>query len=422
MTKLSFSNHFLVQSCHRYLPTLMLGLCFIAILLLPFKPDITSKIFNFAGILSVLTFLSSPKVYLKNKIVIVAIPLFLIGITHLIWVELYKTSDTIYRNVYHGYFQMGKIALFGSFILLITHNALKNILISKLHLITATISQISILGYTVYQEFYLHIPRVELAFHNASNATGAAYAMIFLSLYAQFIFLSYGSRIKYYLYSLSILITFFCVVLTETRAGILLYPVISLCIFFLYFRQNKNLKLKFVLFPIVAALIICAIFSETIIQRMQSASNEIIAYIKNDSTSTSVGDRLSMIQTGFYASNGFLWQSAEERNSKIIELAKNDKRFAGAIEHMQAHLHNDLMEELSTKGWINGVLLILLFYVTIFAYGYKQAKNPFILGFTFVLIGLGLSDTLIISTQVSLSWVLVLILMTSCFSSRLKLS
>lgn len=421
MTNLSFRGSALMPSLHRYAPTLVLGLCLISLLLLPFRPDVTSKIFNFAGILAILIFFTSPKNYFKNKLIIIAAPLFLIGVTHLIWVELYKVNDSIYRNVYHGYFQMGKIALFGSFLLLIANNVRQNCLTLKLHLITAVISQMSILGYTIYQKFHLHIPRVELAFQNASNATGAAYAMIFLSLYAQFIFLSSTLKIRYYLYSLSILITFFCLIMTETRAGILLYPVLSLCIFFLYFKQNKTLKLKFMLFPVIAALIMCTIFSETIIQRMQSANDEVIAYIKNESTS-SIGDRLSMIQTGYYSSNGFLWQSAEDRNSKIIALAKNDKGFVGATQHMHAHLHNDLMETLSTKGWINGVLLLLLFYASIIIYGYKQAKNPFILGFALSLIGLGFSDTLIISTQVSLSWMLVLILITSCFSSRLERS
>lgn len=421
MTNFSFRGSALMPSLHRYAPTLVLGLCLISLLLLPFRPDVTSKIFNFSGILAILIFFTSPKNYFKNKLIIIAAPLFLIGVTHLIWVELYKVNDSIYRNVYHGYFQMGKIALFGSFLLLIANNVRQNYLTLKLHLITAVISQVSILGYTIYQKFHLHIPRVELAFQNASNATGAAYAMIFLSLYAQFIFLSSTLKIRYYLYSLSILITFFCLIMTETRAGILLYPVLSLCIFFLYFKQNKTLKLKFMLFPVIAALIMCTIFSETIIQRMQSANDEVIAYIKNESTS-SIGDRLSMIQTGYYSSNGFLWQSAEDRNSKIIALAKNDKGFVGATQHMHAHLHNDLMETLSTKGWINGVLLLLLFYASIIIYGYKQAKNPFILGFALSLIGLGFSDTLIISTQVSLSWMLVLILITSCFSSRLERS
>ncbi|UBX50322.1 O-antigen polymerase [Providencia alcalifaciens] len=417
MTNLSSRGSTLIPSLHRYAPTLVLGLCLISLLLLPFRPDITSKIFNFAGIVAILIFFTSPKNYFKNKLIIIAAPLFLIGVTHLLWVELYKVNDSIYRNVYHGYFQMGKIALFGSFLLLIVNNAWQNRLTSKLYLITAIISQMSILGYASYQAFYLHMSRIDLAFQNASNATGAAYAIIFLSLYAQFIFLNLTTKVKYYLYSFSILMTFSCLILTGTRAGILLYPVISLIIFLLYSKKNKAIKLKFALIPIIIALIICAVFSKTITQRMLSASNEVIVYIKNESTS-SIGDRLSMIQTGYYSSNGFLWQSAEDRNSKIIALAKNDKGFVGATKHMHAHLHNDLMETLSTKGWINGVLLLLLFYASIIIYGYKQAKNPFILGFALSLIGLGFSDTLVISTQVSLSWVLVLILICSCFPSK----
>lgn len=419
MTKISFSDSLYKQSLNKYAPILVLGLCCVSLLLLPFRPDVTSKIFNFTGIISILVTFISPKFYIKNNIFFIFITLFTLGLTHLLWVELYKTSESIYRNVYHGYFQMGKIAIFGSFILLLTSKILNNQTIDRLHFIIAIISQLGIFGYTLYQKFHLNIQRVELAFGNASNATGAAYAMIFFSIYAQSIFLRMQSKLKYYLYTVSILLTFICLIFTETRAGILLYPVVTLFIFFRYAKQNKNINIKFSLIPLAITLVICVGLNQILIQRMQSAIDEVTTYIQNGGTS-SVGDRLSMIKTGYYSSNDFLWQSAEERNSKIIELAKNDKRFAGATQHMHAHLHNDLMEELSTKGWINGVLLILLFYVAILVYGYKQAKNPFILGFALALMGLGLSDTLIISTQVSLSWMLVLILMTSCFSSRLK--
>lgn len=109
------------QSIHKYSPTIIFILCIISIILLPYKPNITSKIFNLTGIISIIIALIYPKYYLRSNILIISVPLFLIGLSNLAWVELYKTDDSIYKNVYYGYFQMGKIAIFCSFILLFTN-------------------------------------------------------------------------------------------------------------------------------------------------------------------------------------------------------------------------------------------------------------------------------------------------------------
>lgn len=425
MSKLFFKSNDLQQGLHRYIPTLILLLCIISIILVPFKPNITSKIFNLAGIMAVIIVLISPKYYFNKKTLIISAPLFLIGLSNLAWVELYKTSDSIYKNVYHGYFQMGKIAIFGSFILLCIEKQKNAIKLTQLHLGTALVIQLSIFTYALYQAIYLNYPRVELSFGNASNATGAAYAIIFLSLYSQAMILQSKIKLSYIFYFISLIFTYIVIILTETRAAILVYPVVSIFVFSLFmFKESAINKMnkRILIVPLLILLSCGLFFQDAITHRMNLAAQEGMLYIEKGKTS-SVGDRLSMIKAGFYSSsNNLFWQSAEERNSKIIELAKKDKSFRGATQHFNAHLHNDLVETLSTKGWISGVMLTLAFYFSVVLYAIKYDKNPFLLGFAISIITLGFSDTLIISTQVSLTWCLVLILILTYKSNQQKIT
>ncbi|MEQ4709757.1 O-antigen ligase family protein [Providencia huaxiensis] len=422
MTKQFFKSNGLPQVLNGYVPATILLLCIISLILVPFKPNITSKIFNLTGFIAIVTVLASPKNYFKNnKSLVIALPLFLIGLSHLAWVELYKTSDSLYKNVYYGYFQMGKIAIFCSFILLCIDKIKGTIKLSQLHFYTALFTQLSVFLYALYQAIYLNSPRVELSFGNASNATGAAYAMIFLSLYFQTVFLQSKIKFNHIIYFTSLVLTYISILLTETRAAILVYPFISIFIFFLHSRET-NTRIKknriYLLIPILVLLICGLFFSDSISSRMNLAAKEGMLYIEKGKSS-SVGDRLSMIKAGIYSSNdNFFWQSAEERNNKISELAKIDKSLQGATKHFHAHLHNDLVESLSTKGWISGVILTLIFYLAIILYGIKSDKNPFILGVAISLITLGFSDALIISKQVSLTWSLALILIISCIAIK----
>lgn len=408
------------QSISQYAPIFVLILCFLAILLLPFKPNITNKVFNIAGFISIITVLISPKKFFYNQVLIIAIPLFLIGISDFFWVELYKTSETIYRSVYHGHFQMGKIALFGSFILLTLAQCKNSKAIDKLHLFTAVAIPLIIFGYALYQELYQGISRVELSFGNSSNATGAAYAMIFLALYTQTIILQSKIKLRNYLYFTFILTTFISIILTQTRAAIFTFPIVMLIVFYLFLKQQKQLNKKLIVIPLIIILGCFFIFQKTIIERTSKAKKEIVSYVQNDRTS-SVGDRLSMIKSGIYATGeNLFWQSAEERNEKIAKLAKDDKSFLGATSHMHAHLHNDLIESLSTKGWLGGALLTLLLYLSIIIYAFKNNKNPFIFGFIISFIVLGLSDTLIFATQIPLSWILSLFLIINYTMKKQK--
>lgn len=398
------------QSIQKYTSVLIIVLCFLSVLLLPFKPNIASKIFNFSGIISLSIILTAPKKYLINKVIIIAIPLFLIGVSNLLWYQIYKTEYITYINAYHNTLQIGKITIFGSFILLIISNKYYEI-INKFHIYLAIVMPILILFYSFYQILYQGINRVELSFENSSNATGAAYAINFLALYTQMIILQSKIKYKYYLALILTAIYLISIILTQTRSVILTFPIITLLVLFIFLKQNSKLDKKLVLISFSIILSCFIFFKDNIMERMENARSEITSYICNNKMS-STGDRLSMLKAGFFVSkDNLFWQSVEERNNKIILLARKDDSFIGATSHMHAHLHNDIIEALSTKGWLDGVLLIFSLYCSIIIYAIKNNKDIFLLGFVSTFFILGLSDTLIYATQIPLSWMLILILM-----------
>lgn len=81
-----------------------------------------------------------------------------------------------------------------------------------------------------------------------------------------------------------------------------------------------------------------------------------------------------MIQAGFKSSPmDFSWQSLETRGQKIIELSKEDEKYKGATLYLDVHMHNEVIEALSTKG-ILGVIALLFFYFSLVWYCIKTKK------------------------------------------------
>ena len=84
---------------------------------------------------------------------------------------------------------------------------------------------------------------------------------------------------------------------------------------------------------------------------------------------------------------------------KIHELEEKEPRLSGALPFVDSHLHNDLIDTLSTRG-IPGVVLTILAFSAIFIYALRTAKEPYILILLFSLLVVGLSDVILFSKPV----------------------
>ncbi|EPF7477669.1 O-antigen ligase family protein, partial [Escherichia coli] len=159
---------------------------------------------------------------------LIFISLCLLGIVNIIWYSHYKVSGSIYTNAYRGPMETGKIALCSAFIFLVlfAKNEIRTkIKFEKLILFASLATQLLFFAHAMWQHFYLNVDRVALS---ASHATTAGYIILFPSLLASILILKSDFRHKTTLYTINFMLSLCAVIVTETRAAILVFPFFAL--------------------------------------------------------------------------------------------------------------------------------------------------------------------------------------------------
>ena len=199
--------------------------------------------------------------------------------------------------------------------------------------------------------------------------------------------------------------------MTGTRAAIFTYPFVTFLSIVIRYRKRRDFILK-TGSALVFVLVLCGIlFKNEIEKRINVLNNDIVQYEKGNSN-TSVGARFAMTEAGFSASpTDLTWQSLESRGERIKQLAKEDKILNGAIYYLDVHMHNEVIEALSTKG-IVGVVALLIFYLSIGLYAYK-VREPLVLMFLFALLLFGISDVTMHAKPIPSAWIVCLYLFSS---------
>ncbi|UBX44916.1 hypothetical protein LD024_00630 [Citrobacter werkmanii] len=132
---------------------------------------------------------------------------------------------------------------------------------------------------------------------------------------------------------------------------------------------------------------------------------------------TSVGARFAMYKTGIESSyNNYTGQSLEERGYKIKKIVENNKELSGALLFLGIHLHNQMIDTLSTTGWL-GVVLNMLFLISIITFIHKK-NITLMYSFVVPLVLYGLSDVLAYAVPVPLAWLLTLTLICSLVNKK----
>jgi len=388
---------------------LLFGLCALAFGCVIVSPNLSAKIMGAAGVTALVVFLLDIKNFRKNDVFWLCLVLLVIGICDLVWYRMYK-AETAAINSYRAYLEVGKICLFGTFSLFVfvNRNELK-IGNNKIHLLLAAVLQVMILIYAGYQHFFLESRRVTLALTGGTDATGAAYTVAFISFYTILVLQHSSTRWKEFLILGHFFTTFLVLVTTETRAAILTYPIIFFGLLVVKLYKEKHIPWKGVAVFIVALIVGVFMMKDSLIQRYNDLNRDIVAYDK-DNSSTSVGARFAMWETGLAAAkDNYLWQSTDERNAKIREVVKKEPSLAGALAHIRGHLHNEVVETLSLKG-PSGLVLYILFIISLAWYALKKRKSVILFAFLVSLIMFGLSGVMFYSKTTPVAWMLTLIM------------
>ncbi len=368
--------------------------CAIAFCTIPFGSDMGRNLFYVSSYISFIAVCLHLKYFVRNKRnLILPVLFFCVGMGTIFWMNHFKQPGD-YIDIYRSYMSTGKLQIATAFILLIALN--ERLCMQRAFIIVALICGLTVNGYALYQGLRLDIPRVEL---NFDRATVVAYLMTAISLVMMQAILMLQTRYRLMLYVLGFLLTFSTIILTGTRAAILVYPV-AISLSLLATKDLVTRKHKIQLIALVPLLLLASgfVFKSQIEKRIADFKDN-MQMIDQPQVDNSIISRLSMqvvaIRTGSEAPLG---QSAEQRGEEIRAIVAQEPHLYGVMPYITVHLHNELLETFSLKG-IWGALFLLALYIGLFVSSLKPYRNALLLGVAFSLFAYGLSDVIFFSTE-----------------------
>ena len=251
--------------------------------------------------------------------------------------------------------------------------------------------------------------RVEMAIN---RATVSAYVYSVLSL--AFVYSLYLQKnVKLYvLAGFTILVSFFIILLTGTRAAMGLYLLLAIVMTLLHFGKI-HLKSTLIFLCIVAGIVVVS-YKPLISPKITQTQIELENYQKGYD-GTSLGARFSMWTVGIQ--NGLahpLGQSVENREAWTTRYVNDGhQHLSAALGYIRIHLHNEFIEKYSLQG-IPGLAILLFFFVSMMGYAIRN-KNGLLLTAMLLLLLYGLTDVILLSSE-ALIFFMILFALSTPFS------
>ncbi|WP_207949457.1 O-antigen ligase family protein [Citrobacter arsenatis] len=375
------------------------------------NPDEALKVFIFSTALSLPLIGKNIKHVCSNKQnLVLPFMLLLFGLLQIIWVEIFKQPGSAFTGAYRSYQNGGKVMAFAALVIAALTSyapSANKIRFASVWVILTAIGLYLFAGYQLAGAADPLEYRVALGFE---HQTGTAYALTLIALLASQAIINLRLKHTVSLYLLHFLISLAVIITTQTRAAILVYPILSISLFLMRYSHNRTMLLK-ALLGFVILVVVASIPLKSIIEnRYQNTMTDLHSYSQNNSN-TSIGARLAMQRAGIEAGKVHLWgQSLEQRSSEIQRFAVQDRSLQGAIKFLDVHLHNEIADTFSLKG-ITGVVVLLLLYATMFLRAYWQ-RSPLLFVISGAIAIYGLSDLLLYAKGEALSSVLALCVTT----------
>lgn len=368
-------------------------------------PDQAMKIFIFSTMLAFVICCGNFQRLLENKrLLILPAAMLIFGLLQIIWVHIFKQPDTPFLDAYRAYQHAGKAMIFSAIVVtaFCITPPLSPIISRCINLFIIIIALV-IYTWVCYKYFSISTMnmtnyRVSLTFQ---PATSTAYTLTLMALLASQALLCFRKKIAIPLYFIHFALSFFAITLTQTRAAILVYPLLSISLFLLHYRHDRLALIRATVAFLVLGLLVMLPLKPMLEKRYVNFQTDLHAY-NNDNSKTSIGARFAMQEAGTIAGKmSPFGQSLEQRSSTIKAAAKQDPSLRGAVTFLNMHLHNELIDTFSLKG-IFGTILLLGFYISASYTAYTQ-KNIVLFIIVSAIAVYGLSDVLIYSKSSSLS-------------------
>jgi O-antigen ligase len=371
------------------------------------NPDEALKIFIFSTALSLPLIGKNLKHVCSNKKnLVLPFMLLLFGLLQIFWVEIFKQPGSAFTGAYRSYQNGGKVMLFSALVMTALTSRAPCANKTRITSIWVILTAIGLYLFAGYQLAGAAEPlnyRVALGFE---RQTGTAYALTMIGLLASQAIINLRMKHTVPLYLLHFLISLAVIITTQTRAAILVYPILSIALFLMHYRHNRAMLFKALLGFVILVGLASIPLKSIIENRYQNMMVDLHSYSQNNSN-TSIGARLAMQRAGFESGKVHLGgQSLEQRGAEIQQLAVQDTSLQGALEFLNVHLHNEIVDTFSLKG-IPGVVVLLLLYTAMFLNAYWQ-RSPLFFVISGAIAIYGLSDLLLYAKGEALSSVLAL--------------
>lgn len=357
------------QSSQQFTANLMAPLfylsCLITYSIAFFNPDNAVKCLTVSAVLSLYIIYKNISTLCTNKRLFIFPSLVLLfGIMQILWVFIFKQPGSPFTAAYRSYQNAGKVLILSSVILTALSACPpkhKTASLSQWFIIMLGMFVYLSLGYDLYQQPFTKLFHTRLSLPEQSP-TGTAYSLTFLGLLVSQAIFKLRNKYTLPLFFIHLCLSCLVIVLTQTRAAILVYPILTIALFVLRFRDRRQV-LKRSIIAMVALILAGLILLHPVLEkRFNQFESDISAY-QDENSKTSVGARLAMQRAGFMAGEKHLFgQSLEQRSREIRQGALQDPSLKGAVAFLNVHMHNELIDTFSLKG-LPGTLLLLLLYL-----------------------------------------------------------
>ncbi|MDR2016621.1 MAG: O-antigen ligase family protein [Burkholderiales bacterium] len=217
-----------------------------------------------------------------------------------------------------------------------------------------------------------------------------------------------GERKRWGLLACVSLLALGIILWSETRAALLCFFIGGVLLLALSARARKW-KIWGMASLLMAVVLVCS-YPYLVKPRLMEAYSDITQYASGENRATSIGTRFELWRGSVMVlEQAPLWGGGYQKRAEIISEAVAQHRLDPvAMHYSQVNMHNELLEELSLRGVVGGVLLLLV-YFTVAVLGWRAApRNLALLGVVFAYVFSGLTDVLFFSREATMLFITLL--------------
>lgn len=383
---------------------LVVSLYLLAFALYYLDPVEIRKVYYLAGYLTVLTALFSIRTtgtWKENWDLSAALALFGLGVYA--WYGMHNAHGE-YWDIYDSYKDTAKLLAVSAIVVFLLSNLRYTVNVTWFRYMLIAAGLVTNL-YAIYQGVVLHIPRLE---GTLERATVIAYIFTMINIVVLGTILELKNKYRYVIFLVYAMTGLAAIAFTETRAALLACPVLILLLLFVHPQVGKQHLIKLCAAFVITLVLLTALFHQKLIARYQEMQADITLYQDKNSVS-SVGSRLVMFKVGLQAGLAAPFgESAERRGNNIKQQVQANPKLAGALNYINVHMHNEVIENFSLRG-VGGVATLVLLYVVLLLNAWrKQNATQGVL--TLSVMVYGLSDVVFFSKEAVIVFSMALIL------------